>query len=73
MDFQSAIATYRDTFHQEGIIQVLSLLPTSYPGNSLLTEDLGMILGEDDCKCGRKGKYFVMSGRMKESERPKYF
>ena len=55
-------------FHQEGIIQVLSLLPTSYPGNSLLTEDLGMILGEDDCKCGRKGKYFVMSGRMKESE-----
>ena len=56
------------TFHQEGIIQVLSLLPTSYPGNSLLTEDLGMILGEDDCKCGRKGKYFVMSGRMKESE-----
>jgi phenylacetate-coenzyme A ligase PaaK-like adenylate-forming protein len=55
-------------FHQEGIIQVLSLLPTSYPGNSLLTEDLGMILGEDDCKCGRKGKYFAISGRMKESE-----
>lgn len=55
-------------FHQEGIIQVLSLLPKSYPGNSLLTEDLGMILGEDDCKCGKKGKYFIISGRMKESE-----
>ena len=34
----------------------------------LLTEDLGMILGEDDCKCGKKGKYFIISGRMKESE-----
>jgi phenylacetate-coenzyme A ligase PaaK-like adenylate-forming protein len=55
-------------FNQEGIIQVISLLPTSYPGNSLLTEDLGMIVGEDDCKCGKKGKYFLVSGRMKESE-----
>ena len=55
-------------FNQEGIIQVLSLLPRSYPGNSLLTEDLGLVLGEDDCKCGKKGKYFIISGRMKESE-----
>ena len=55
-------------FNQEGIIQVLSLLPRSYPGNSLLTEDLGVVLGEDDCKCGKKGKYFIISGRMKESE-----
>ena len=35
-----------------------SLLPTSYPGYNILTEDIGVIAGEDDCKCGLKGKYF---------------
>ena len=42
---------------EKGILQVVSVLPHSYPGHSLLTEDEGMILGEDDCPCGRKGKY----------------
>ena len=53
---------------EEGIIQVISLLPKSYPGHSLLTEDLGIILGEDDCSCGRKGKYFKILGRLKSAE-----
>ncbi len=53
---------------QEGILQVLSILPQSYPGLSLLTEDLGTIHGEDDCLCGRKGKYFTISGRMQKAE-----
>ena len=52
----------------EGVIQVLSILPLSYPGHSLLTEDIGKIIGEDDCKCGRKGKYFSISGRMRMAE-----
>lgn len=51
-----------------GIIQVLSLLPESYPGHSLLTEDEGVILGEDNCPCGRKGKYFRVLGRLKKAE-----
>lgn len=55
-------------FHKEGVIQVLSILPLSYPGHSLLTEDLGIIHGEDDCPCGRKGKYFSVSGRMPMAE-----
>ena len=55
-------------FGEKGIIQVLSLLPKSYPGHSLLTEDEGMIIGEDDCKCGRKGKYFRVLGRLKNAE-----
>ncbi len=55
-------------FNKEGLLQVISLLPSSYPGNSILTEDIGVILGEDDCECGRKGKYFTISGRMKQSE-----
>jgi len=53
---------------KEGIIQTLSLLPHSYPGFSLLTEDKGILLGEDDCPCGRKGRYFRIIGRMKNAE-----
>ena len=53
---------------EKGIIQVMSLLPTSYPGHSILTEDEGMILGEDDCLCQRKGKYFKIFGRIKNAE-----
>lgn len=53
---------------KKGIIQVLSALPQSYPGHSLLTEDEGTILGEDDCPCGRKGKYFEVHGRLKNAE-----
>jgi len=51
-----------------GAIQVLSLLPGSYPGHSLLTEDLGVIHGEDDCPCGRPGKHFAVLGRIKNVE-----
>lgn len=51
-----------------GIIQVISAIPHSYPGHSLLTEDEGVILGEDDCPCGRKGKYFKINGRLKNAE-----
>ncbi len=53
---------------ERGIIQVVSALPESYPGHSLLTEDEGEILGEDDCPCGRKGKYFKVYGRLKNAE-----
>lgn len=53
---------------EKGIIQVVSALPHSYPGHSLLTEDEGVILGEDDCQCGRKGKYIQIFGRMKNAE-----
>jgi len=53
---------------EKGIVQVVSLLPKSYPGHSLLTEDEGIILGEDDCPCGRKGKYFEILGRIKNAE-----
>jgi len=55
-------------FKKEGIIVVLSVLPRSYPGHILLTEDLGTILGEDDCPCGKKGKYFKVKGRLPKAE-----
>ena len=51
-----------------GIAQVISSIPTSYPGNSILTDDLIFIEGKDDCKCGRKGVYFDILGRLKASD-----
>jgi hypothetical protein len=51
-----------------GMLQVLSLLPWSYPGHSILTEDMGVLLGEDDCACGRLGKHFRVLGRVPRVE-----
>lgn len=53
---------------EPGIIQVVSTIPESYPGHSLLTEDEGVIEGIDDCPCGRKGKYFKINGRLQNAE-----
>lgn len=53
---------------QEGVIQVMSALPTSYPGHSLLTEDVGHWIGVDDCPCGRMGRSFGVTGRVKRAE-----
>ena len=53
---------------EKGMIQVVSTIPESYPGHSLLTEDEGIVLGIDDCPCGRKGKYFKVIGRLQKAE-----
>lgn len=55
-------------FNKKGIIQLISLLPTSYPGHNILTEDIGIVHGEDNCSCGLKGKYFSVIGRVKKTE-----
>lgn len=51
-----------------GIAQVISCLPTSYPGNSIITDDLILVKGIDNCRCGRKGIYFDILGRLNSSE-----
>jgi hypothetical protein len=51
-----------------GLLQLVSLLPLSYPGHSILTDDMGEIFGVDDCPCGRKGRYFRVLGRVKNAE-----
>jgi hypothetical protein len=51
-----------------GLLQLVSLLPRSYPGHSILTEDVGEIVGVDDCPCGRKGATFRVHGRIKNAE-----
>jgi hypothetical protein len=53
---------------EPGTLQLLSVLPTSYPGHNLLSEDQGELLGEDDCACGRKGRYFRVHGRIRQAE-----
>ncbi len=53
---------------ERGLIKLSSLLPTSYPGHILLSEDEGELLGEDDCACGRMGKYFKVHGRIQGAE-----
>lgn len=53
---------------ERGLLKTISLLPTSYPGHILLTEDEGCVLGIDDCECGRKGRYFKVFGRMPGAE-----
>lgn len=53
---------------ERGLMELVSLLPISYPGHAILTEDEGEILGEDDCPCGRMGKYFKIHGRIKGAE-----
>ncbi|MFF5173185.1 acyl-protein synthetase [Micromonospora sp. NPDC000089] len=49
-----------------GLIEVVSTLPTSYPGNVLLTEDLGVVHGIDDGHW--PGKRFSVLGRLPRAE-----
>lgn len=53
---------------ETGIIEVVSTLPTSYPGQAIITEDQGTLLGVDDCPCGRKGVYFRFTKRIEQAE-----
>ena len=53
---------------QPGLIQVVSVLPLSYPGHSILTEDLGVVHGIDTSTCGRSGKSFSVIGRVPKAE-----
>ena len=53
---------------EPGLIQVISPLPTSYPGHSLLTEDIGVLEGIDNSEIGWQGKYFTILGRAKKAE-----
>jgi hypothetical protein len=49
-------------------VQILSMLPESYPGHSLTTEDLGRVVAIDSCACGRLGKALLIEGRVPKAE-----
>ena len=51
-----------------GLIQVISALPESYPGHSLLTEDIGILEGCDNETTGMHGQYFRILGRLPKAD-----
>ena len=53
---------------EHGIVQVCSILPTSFPGHLLLTEDMAQVLDYDGCPCGRRGISFRFAGRVPKAE-----
>lgn len=55
-------------FGRAGVLELLSVLPTSYPGHVLLTDDLGVLHGVDDCPCGLPGAHFSVLGRIPRAE-----
>jgi len=53
---------------ESGLIEVMSILGSSYPSQAILTEDIGEFIGVDDCACGRLGKYFRFKSRVDKAE-----
>jgi len=51
----------------KGFVQLLSLLPKSYPGHNILTDDIGEIVN-NNCSIKHKGKSFKIYGRVEKSE-----
>lgn len=52
----------------KGLIQLMSLLPTSYPGHNILTQDIGEIVDKNKCSCKLNGKRFLVHGRAQKAE-----
>ena len=50
-----------------GLLEFISPLQHSYPGNVVLTDDLG-VMQDGSCECGRSGKRFQILGRAKKAE-----
>lgn len=53
---------------KQGLIQICSVLPTSFPGFLVLTDDIAEIIGYDGCSCGRRGTYFRFMRRVPKAE-----
>jgi len=53
---------------QEGLVQVASILPTSFPGFLLLTDDMAELIAHDGCLCGRRGTHFRFTKRVPKVE-----
>lgn len=53
---------------ETGLIQVFSTIQESYPGHSLLTEDIGRTYLGTECTCGRSGTIVEIDGRLQQAE-----
>ncbi|MGA3006707.1 MAG: acyl-protein synthetase [Opitutaceae bacterium] len=53
---------------QRGLLQICSVLPTSFPGFLVLTEDIAEVIRPDGCPCGRRGLAFRFVSRAPKAE-----
>jgi hypothetical protein len=53
---------------EEGLLQFITPLPMSYPGNSILTDDIGKIISRKTNKNGKEGIAFQITGRRRKAE-----
>jgi hypothetical protein len=53
---------------ERGLVQVCSVLPTSFPGFLVLTEDIAEVIACDGCPCGRRGTAFRFVSRVPKAE-----
>ena len=52
---------------EEGLLEFVTPIPHSYPGNAVLTDDLGVAV-PGECEYGRSGRRFKIIGRLKKAE-----
>jgi hypothetical protein len=52
---------------KEGMLEFITPIPHSYPGNAVLTDDIGMLV-DGECPYGRAGQRFKILGRLKKAE-----
>lgn len=53
---------------EQGIVQVCSVLPASFPGYLILTEDIAEVIDYEGCPCGRRGMCFRFVRRVPKAE-----
>lgn len=53
---------------QVGVLQLFSTIQRSYPGHSLLTEDVGLTRAAEACGCGHPGTVVELHGRLAAAE-----
>jgi hypothetical protein len=53
---------------EQGLVQVCSALATSFPGFTVLTDDIAEIIHYDGCPCGRRGTCFRFVKRVPQAE-----
>lgn len=53
---------------EQGLVQVCSALPTSFPGFAVLTDDIAEVIHYDGCPCGRRGIGFRFVKRVPKAE-----
>lgn len=53
---------------EKGIINIINPLAYSWPGISIILDDVAVLINENECKCGRFGKTFDQIGRAEGAE-----